>query len=626
MKIETGLFDNMVLQRGRDNRSNAAFSGVCETVGVLKASVRMRGRTMSGFKARTMGSIRGGRFKGVLRGLPAGGPYDVKLWVEGGSGAKLKSAVARNVLVGDVWVLAGQSNMQGVGWLKDALTPISKVRAFYMRDEWGVAKEPIHNLSEAVDKVHIDLHGGVRPVRSKHAGVGPGVAFGQEMFRRTGVPQGLICCAHGGTSMSQWNPKLKRMGGASLYGAMLRRFRKNGGKVAGILWYQGESEAGSQDTALVYTERMKAFVAAVRRDFHDPRLPIAVVQIASVIRPVGEFQSWNSIQDQQRRLPRHIRNLAVVPAIDLELDDLIHVSGAGMKRLGKRLAQAMLVLKRFPGAGKPPIEFKSFRVEADRNTGMANVIVAFANVMGGLIAPGRPAGFAVADANGEFPEIYKVGLLGDSVMLRCVQTPVDLAGKHLYYGYGLAPYCNITDKADRSLPVFGMIPLGAPLRQTPFVRRFLMSRALPSPGKLFGLEYPADKSGLQLRERVFPADFADIHLDVFSPAEDLLVYYQCSFECDEAMSVEVAVGYDGPFKAWVDKREVFHDPDGTNPATADKARIPCRVKRGCHELLMAMSSNNGRAWGIHLRFLRTDAPRSVRGEKPEFNKLPMPGI
>ena len=41
----------------------------------------------------------------------------------------------------------------------------------------------------------------------------------KEMLRRTGVPQGLIACAHGGTSMAQWSPKLKRLGGDSLYGA-----------------------------------------------------------------------------------------------------------------------------------------------------------------------------------------------------------------------------------------------------------------------------------------------------------------------------------------------------------------------------------------------------------------------
>jgi sialate O-acetylesterase len=36
---------------------------------------------------------------------------------------------------------------------------------------------------------------------------------------------------------------LKQKGGDSLYGAMIRRFELIGGKVAGVLWYQGESDA-----------------------------------------------------------------------------------------------------------------------------------------------------------------------------------------------------------------------------------------------------------------------------------------------------------------------------------------------------------------------------------------------
>ena len=61
-------------------------------------------------------------------------------------------------------------------------------------------------------------------------GAGPGVSFANEMFRLTGVPQGLICCAHGGTTMAQWDPKLKKDGDNSLYGAMLNRVKRNGGE------------------------------------------------------------------------------------------------------------------------------------------------------------------------------------------------------------------------------------------------------------------------------------------------------------------------------------------------------------------------------------------------------------
>jgi len=173
------------------------------------------------------------------------------------------ASTVEDVLVGDVWILAGQSNMQGVGLLKHRLPPVDAVRAFYMDDRWAPAEDPIHNLDAAVDSVHVELSGGTRPQPARFTGVGPGVAFGQDMFEATGVPQGLIACAHGGTSMEQWDPALKRLGSRSLYGAMLRRFQKNGSRVAGVVWYQGESDANAE-AAPHYTRRMKRLVRAMR--------------------------------------------------------------------------------------------------------------------------------------------------------------------------------------------------------------------------------------------------------------------------------------------------------------------------------------------------------------------------
>ena len=70
------------------------------------------------------------------------------------------------------------------------------------------------------------------------------------MHRVTGIPQGIIACADGGTSMQQWDPARKSEGGKSLYGATLRRVQKNGGKVAGVIWYQGESDADPTNAPL----------------------------------------------------------------------------------------------------------------------------------------------------------------------------------------------------------------------------------------------------------------------------------------------------------------------------------------------------------------------------------------
>ena len=127
------------------------------------------------------------------------------------------------------------------------------VRAFYMDDHWDIAQDPLHTYGQCVDEVHRLLSPGPSPWPRPLEGVGPAISFGQEMWRRTGVPQGLIACGHGGSSLDQWSPELKSTGSKSLYGATLRRVAKNSGRVAGILWYQGENEAGLSSDAAAYT-------------------------------------------------------------------------------------------------------------------------------------------------------------------------------------------------------------------------------------------------------------------------------------------------------------------------------------------------------------------------------------
>src|SRR6202023_1015966 len=124
-----------------------------------------------------------------------------------------------NVFVGDLWVLAGQSNMEGVANLVDVTPPHPRV-----------------------------------------------------MVQASQVPVGLVACAHGGTSMAQWDPAKKGDGGKSLYGSMLRQIKLAGGQVKGVLWYQGESDA-NPPAAEVFPKVFSDFIAAVRADTDQLELP-----------------------------------------------------------------------------------------------------------------------------------------------------------------------------------------------------------------------------------------------------------------------------------------------------------------------------------------------------------------
>ncbi|HXK44440.1 MAG TPA: sialate O-acetylesterase, partial [bacterium] len=517
MKIETGLFDHMVLQVNSRKVADIEFSGECNTQGNVVVMVKNgKGQTIKGYNNVIAGCAKNKLFRGILSGLQAGGPYTIEIAVQDKNGKILEKATVKDVLAGHVWIAAGQSNMEGCGFLKDAAKPHPMVRAFYMNDRWGIAKDPIHNLWECVDDVHVDL-GVVRGKKVKTiVGTGPAVAFAQEMFRLTGIPQGIIACAHGGTSMSQWDPSLKNLGGKSLYGATLRRVRKNGGKIAGIIWYQGESDS-TQEACPLYSERMKTLVSSFRKDLKNSSLPFVAVQLGRFINTGFRVQYWNSIQHQQHALLKKIKNFSIVPAVDLSLDDIIHISGKDQNVLGKRLAYAMSVLMGINKKGKPPIELdeKSIQMKVVPPNNYVDIILKFKNVAGTFSIPEgiRPYGFSIGDPV-PGPFINDIKLSGNTVILRTNQSLSGLEGKFLYHGYGLDPYCNIKDCHSRLIPVFGPVRLGKYRALTEMFTEWNVAypEALPETvdAKLNGLniEHSGNINWVQMK---FQARFCDLH-------------------------------------------------------------------------------------------------------------------
>ena len=402
----------------------------------------------------------GGAWTAAIENLPAGGPYTIALRI-----ADTIQAVD-HVLAGDLWVLAGQSNMQGVGNMLDVTPPHPRVNMLAMNGQWRAAEEPLHILPESPDTVHANFESeearreAIENSRNAAKGAGLGLPFAVEMVQRAGRPVGLICTAHGGTSMDQWDPAKRDMGGESLYGSMLAQVQRAGGAVRGMLWYQGESDA-NEKAAPAFREKFEAFIAAVRADFNAPALPFYHVQIGRFTHPDPKPAPWNLVQAEQLASEQTVPHTGVVAAIDLELDDLIHIGTAGLKRLGARLAN--LAERDLHGGavlgGPRP-------VEATRETKPhgKQVRVKFSGVNGRLTAAGRPLGFSLSQgADGApVPFLYKIDLpedTPDTAVLWVHEYPEDL---HIWYGRGLDPCANITDEADMAVPVFGPMPVPAP--------------------------------------------------------------------------------------------------------------------------------------------------------------------
>ncbi|MBM3728168.1 MAG: sialate O-acetylesterase [Acidobacteria bacterium] len=462
IRITGGAAPWQVYQRKDNNQADIALSGDAERGEgrAVEARVLGRGNTpVAGLDWTGIGKVVSGQWSGVLRNVPAGGPYRLETRLAGTTA----TAWMEQILVGDLWVLAGQSNMEGVGDLVDVQTPHDLVHSFDQTDVWGLALEPLHRLADAADRVHWRLNKDKQPekltgkaledyIGNRRKGAGLGLPFAVALAGRNGVPIGLLPCAHGGTSMDQWDPALRDKGGDSLYGAMVRRVKAAGGRVKGVLWYQGESDAGPK-SGPVFLEKFERLVAAIRQDFGQPALPFYYVQIGRFINP-GNEQWWNLVQEMQRKAETSIPNATMISSIDSSLDDLIHVGTGDLKRIGINLARiAVGEIQR----GPRPI---AARLTRDLRNVPA-IKVSFATVNGRLAAEGRITGFTVHGTDGALlPIIYKtvVDPADPAAVLLYTQTPPP-AGAVVHYGWGKDPSCNLRDAAGVGAPVFGPLKI-----------------------------------------------------------------------------------------------------------------------------------------------------------------------
>lgn len=463
--ITSGPANEQVLQRDGDGRAEISLSGAALKANnkFVEARVLLNNAPVAGLDWTSLGKIQANKWKGELKGLPTGGPYKLEVRLAGAPTV----LTVENLLVGDLWVLAGQSNMEGVGDLENLQPRNEMIHSFDQTDKWVVAEEPLHRLVDAADRVHWRRNAEKQPeklegdklqkyILARKKGAGLGLPFASEMFNRTGIPIGLLPCAHGGTSMDQWSPSLKDQAGDSLYGSTIRRIRATGGKVRGILWYQGESDA-SPKAAPEFQKKFEALVASFREDLGISDLRFYYVQIGRFVNDANPT-FWNDVQESQRLAEGILKNSGMVAAVDLSLDDRIHVSTPDLKRLGRRLAN-LACHDLYPTMKSCGQYHRGPRPLAAKRDG--NLIrLSFTEVNGKLVADGRFTGFVIQDDKGSpVPAIYKIRLDPTDPTVLLLQADGLPEKATIRYGFGKDPYCNLRDEADMGAPVFGPLQI-----------------------------------------------------------------------------------------------------------------------------------------------------------------------
>lgn len=126
---------------------------------------------------------------------------------------------------------------------------------------------------------------------------------------------------------------------AGLYNASLCPLK--GLEFAGMLWYQGESNAAAPDG---YSEKFTAMMGEWR-GLLGQRLPVVCVEMCDYVDPaarVMDFSGWKEMQRCQRELPRYVSDCAVASAADL--GESLELHPQRKQELGVRLAREMTTL------------------------------------------------------------------------------------------------------------------------------------------------------------------------------------------------------------------------------------------------------------------------------------------
>lgn len=271
-----------------------------------------------------------------LKKIPAGGLYRVETCMKETPETSyewgIRGDMVHHVGVGDVFALAGQSNSAGYG--KDSVydPPELGVHLYKNSDRWDLASHPLNDSTGTRHQVNTE------EVNSGHS---PWLSFGKYMKRYLGYPIGLIQTALGGSPLSAWNPEEE----GYLYENMVERIHSQGGKIKGVLWYQGCSDTMGGELTNEYGSRFANMVQSLRLRLQDENLPFFTLQLSrNMTKPMHteSSQAWSLVREAQREVAKLIPFIYVLPTIDGMLSDMIHNSASFNLVLGERIAKQAL--------------------------------------------------------------------------------------------------------------------------------------------------------------------------------------------------------------------------------------------------------------------------------------------
>lgn len=417
VKLPNVFGDHMVLQQGQKNRVwGLAEAGEAVTVSVEKQ-----------MQQATAGAD--GKWQVTLDPLAVGGPYTVT--VKGKNEIKFE-----DVLVGEVWICSGQSNMQ---WsvsssndpdLEKLAANFPKIRMINF-PQVGT-QDPIWTHADRKWQVCTpDTVSGFSAV---------GYFFGRQLHQTLGVPVGMINNAWGGSACEAWirrdvlaadekyKPLLDRWAGmeaqfaelskktdlnedqkkqlngltngmrgnsrpANIYNGVLKSHIGYG--IRGAIWYQGESNAGR---AYQYRDLFPLMIKSWRDDWAQGDFPFYWVQLADFLAEKSEpgDSAWAELREAQTMTMSKLPNTGEAVIIDIGEGKDIHPKNK--VDVGRRLARWALAKDYGVNIPYHSPQYKSLEKQGNK------IVLTFDHVAGGWrpFDVNEPRGFAIAGDDNKF--------------------------------------------------------------------------------------------------------------------------------------------------------------------------------------------------------------------------------
>jgi sialate O-acetylesterase len=421
-----------------------------------------------------------GRWSVYLPPGAAGGPFQMTVKdtpaSAGGDAAAAHTVTLDDVLVGDVWVASGQSNMEFE--MRKAETASQDLpRAGYPRIRLLIVKK--RAVEYPVDDIDTEGWAASTPETAREFSA-VGWYFAREIEEREHVPVGVIDSTWGGTVAEAWtrmvalgedaalapvfaswgkltereadaqledknqqrqreeakahgqpepqfpwHPQLLSWGPGELYNGMIAPLTPF--TICGVIWYQGESNSALARAPL-YHRVFSTLIEDWRKQWGEGDFPFLFVQISNF--KSSDREDWAELREQQAKT-LEVRNTAMAVTIDIGNPDDVHPTdkldvGLRLARAARALSYGEAVEYWGPMFRQATPEGSAIRVWFDHGKGLT-------------AKDGAVTGFEVAGADGKFwPAMARID--GTTVVATSEQVAEPV---FVRYGWANSPQCGL---------------------------------------------------------------------------------------------------------------------------------------------------------------------------------------